>query len=251
MNKDIQMKKILFLAANPKGTVRLRLDEELREIETGLQLAKNRDRFILESRGAVRPRDIGRAILNFAPQIVHFSGHGVENEGLVFEDNTGREKFVDVEGLAGLFELFADQVECVVLNACYSQVQALAIAQHINYVIGMNRQIGDRAAIEFSVSFYDALVAGKSIEFAHNYGCKAIRLAGIPEELSPILIKKVNLSEVATQRDTSKEQPSVRKEIDSPATQQMQPTSNMFNISGSNITNLSGSGQINYNESPK
>lgn len=61
------MKKILFLAANPKGTARLRLDEELREIETGLQLAKNRDRFILESKGAVRPIEVRRAILNFDP----------------------------------------------------------------------------------------------------------------------------------------------------------------------------------------
>lgn len=235
------MKKILFLAANPKGTVRLRLDEELREIETGLQLALNRDRFILEHKWAVRPRDVQRAILNFKPEIVHFSRHGVENEGLVFEDNTGREKFVDAEALTGLFGVFK-QVECVVLNACYSKVQAEAIAQHINYVIGMNRQIGDKAAIEFSVAFYDALAAGKSVEFAHKYGCAAIRLAGIPEQLTPILIKNPNLSNVATQPDTPKEQLSVTKEIDPPATQQMQPTSNMFNISGSNITNLSGSG---------
>jgi len=63
------VKKILFLAANPKGTARLRLDEELREIETGLQLAKNRDRFILESKGAVRPIDVRRAILNFVPNL--------------------------------------------------------------------------------------------------------------------------------------------------------------------------------------
>ncbi|MBD2605702.1 CHAT domain-containing protein [Scytonema hofmannii FACHB-248] len=246
------MKKILFLAANPKGSARLRLDEELREIETGLQLALNRDRFILESKGAVRPIDVRRAILSFVPQIVHFSGHGVENEGLVFEDDAGREKFVDVEGLAQLFRVFANQVECVVLNACYSKVQALAIAQHINYVIGMNRQIGDRAAIEFSVAFYDALAAGKSVEFAYNYGCAAIRLAGIPEELTPILIKKPNLTEVATQSDTPKEQPSVTKEIDPPATQQMQPTSNTFNnISGCTITNFTSSGDINYNESPK
>ncbi|MCV3215458.1 hypothetical protein OGM63_18390 [Plectonema radiosum NIES-515] len=32
-----------------------------------------------------------------------------------------------------------------------------AIAQHIDYVIGMNQAIGDRAALEFSVGFYDAL----------------------------------------------------------------------------------------------
>ncbi|MEB3282472.1 MAG: hypothetical protein VKK42_26490 [Lyngbya sp.] len=41
---------ILLLTANPKSTHRLRLDEEVREIETGLQRAKQRDRFILETR---------------------------------------------------------------------------------------------------------------------------------------------------------------------------------------------------------
>ena len=205
MNQHIQVKKILFLAANPKGTAPLRLDEELREIATGLRLAKNRDHFILECKWAVRFRDVQRAILDFKPQIVHFSGHSVENEGLIFEDNAGREKFVDLEGLAGLFEVFHEQVQCVVLNVWHSKVQAEAIAQHINYVIGMNRQIGNRAASEFSVAFYDALAAEESVEFAYKYGCKAIRLVGIPEQLTPILVKKPNLSEVATQPDTSKE----------------------------------------------
>ncbi len=49
-------------------------------------------------------------------------------EGLAFEDETGQVKLVDGSALAGLFELFAQQVECVVLNACYSEVQARAIA---------------------------------------------------------------------------------------------------------------------------
>ena len=43
------------------------------------------------------------------------------------------------------------------LNGCYSQVQAEAIAQHIPSVIGMSQAIGDRAAIELAVGFYDAL----------------------------------------------------------------------------------------------
>ena len=54
----------------------------------------------------------------------------------------------------------------------------------------MSKAIGDRAAIEFAVGFYDALGAGKSVEFAHKFGCAAIRLAGISEQLTPILKKK-------------------------------------------------------------
>ncbi len=191
MKGNAPVKKLLILAANPKGTSRLRLDEEVREIEAGLQRAQKREQFILEQKWAVRPRDIQRAMLNINPQIVHFSGHGTGEEGLVFEDEIGQAKLVDGEALAGLFELFAEQVECVVLNGCYSKVQAEAIAQYIPYVIGMSQAIGDRAAIEFAVGFYDALGAGRQVEFAYKLGCSAIRLAGIEENLTPIIIQKL------------------------------------------------------------
>ena len=182
--------KILILSANPKGTTPLRLDKEVREIDAGLKRALHRDQFVLEQKWAVQPRDIQRAMLDINPQIIHFSGHGTGDEGLVFEDETGSAKLVDGKALAGLFELFAEQIKCVVLNGCYSEVQANAIAQHINCVIGMSRAIGDKAAIEFAVGFYDALGAGKPVEFAYKFGCAAIRLAGIPEQLTPTLKKK-------------------------------------------------------------
>ncbi|MFH7030664.1 MAG: CHASE2 domain-containing protein [Heteroscytonema crispum UTEX LB 1556] len=184
------MKKVLILAANPKDTTRLRLDEEVRDIEEGLQRSQKRDQFSLKQQSAVRPRDIQRAVLEFKPQIVHFSGHGTEEKELIFEDETGKSKLVSGAALADFFKLFADTVECVVLNGCYSAVQADAIAEHINYVIGMNQAIGDKAAIEFAVGFYDALGAGETIQFAYKFGCSAIRMAGIEEHLTPVLLKK-------------------------------------------------------------
>ncbi len=126
----------------------------------------------------------------YQPNIVHFSGHGAGEEGLAFEDETGQLKLVETEALAGLFELFAGHIECVVLNACYSEVQAKAIAQHIPSVVGMNKAIGDRAAIEFALGFYDALGAGKTVEFAYKLGCNSIEIAGIPENLIPQLLRK-------------------------------------------------------------
>jgi len=204
-------KIILLLAANPKGTPLLCLDEEVQEIDAGLQRARNREQFVLEKRWAVQPRDIRRTMLELNPSIVHFSGHGTGDEGLVFEDETGATKLVNGEALAGLFELFAEQVECVILNACYSEVQATVIAQHVNYVIGMNKGIGDRAAIEFAVGFYDALGAGRPVEFAHKYGCAAIRLAGLPEHLTPILKKKPNLGEIVPKISLPSEPPSSTK----------------------------------------
>lgn len=191
---DNSVKKILILTANPKNSTPLRLNQEVREIDEGLTRAKQRERFDLEQKWAVRPRDVQRAILDLAPQIVHFSGHGVGEDGLAFEDETGQAKLVSTQAIAGLFELFADQVECVLLNACYSEVQAEAIAQHIPYVIGMNQAIGDTAAREFAVGFYDALGAGRDLEFAYKFACNSICMAGIPEDLTPVLKMRANVN---------------------------------------------------------
>ncbi len=189
-SSDNLVKTVLLLAANPKDTSRLRLDEEVREINVGLQRSRKREQFVLKQQWAVRPRDVYRSMLDFRPQIVHFCGHGAENGGLALEDEAGKIQLVNAEALAGLFQLFAVQVECVLLNACYSEIQAKAISQHIDYVIGMNQKIGDKAAISFAVGFYDAVGAGESFDFAYQLGCRAIQLAGISEQLTPVIKKK-------------------------------------------------------------
>jgi WD40 repeat protein len=182
--------KILFLASDPSDASRLRLQQEYRDIEERLQLAKQRERFLLNPRLSVRVRDITQAIFDFAPQIIHFSGHGTSTGALCFEDEIGKTQPVDSEALAELFELVADQVTCVVLNACYSETQAKAIADYIPYVIGMTQAIGDQAAIAFAVGFYKALAANRSIEEAYKFGRVEIRLQNIPEHLTPIFYNK-------------------------------------------------------------
>lgn len=184
------MIKILVLAANPTDTSRLRLDLEIREIENGLQRSQKRDKFILKAVLAARSSDIRRAVLDFKPAIVHFCGHGVGEEGLAFEDETGQTRLVTKEALSGFFRLFSSTVDCVVLNACYSELQAEAIVQHINYVVGMKHDITDRATLEFAVAFYDALGAGESTEFAYELGCNAIQWSNLPEYMTPVLKRK-------------------------------------------------------------
>ena len=97
-------KTILILSANPKTTSRLRLDEEVREIEEGLQRAKHRSRFEIRSKWAVRLRDFRRALLDEVPQIVHFTGHG-EKEGLFLEDEMGFGVLFSANALTELFKL--------------------------------------------------------------------------------------------------------------------------------------------------
>ncbi len=182
---------ILFVSADPTNASRLRLGEEFREIQEKLRLAKRRDRFKLElPQLSVRPADIAQVLLDVEPQIVHFSGHGSSTGALCFENQIGETHPVQPDALAALFEQFDHQVNCVLLNACYSEIQAKAIAKYIKYVIGMNRAIGDKAAIAFAIGFYQALGAGRTIEDAYELGCVQIRLQGIPEHLTPVLIKK-------------------------------------------------------------
>lgn len=98
-------------------------------------------------------------------------------------------RLVETVALANLFKLFATDIECVVLNACYSEVQASTLAQHIPYVIGMNKAIGDQAAIKFATGFYSALSSGESVELAYKVGCNVIQLDGIAEHLRAVLKK--------------------------------------------------------------
>ena len=183
--------KILFLAADPSDSTRLRLGEELREIRERLQLSKQRDGFSLESRESVRPEDLTQAIFDVEPQIIHFSGHGTDTGELCFENSLGRTQTVSIVALTNLFRLVSNQVSCVILNACYSEIQAKAIAEHIPFVIGMNQSIGDKAAITFAVGFYKALGAGRSIEDAYKFACLEIQLNGIPEHSTPVFYGEV------------------------------------------------------------
>ena len=179
------MKKILILAANPTNTNKLRLDEEVREIENAHRKAQNREEIEIISKWAVRVDDLRREILYHKPNIIHFSGHGAGDDGLLLENKFGQMQFVSSESLAGLFKLFKKDVECVVMNACYSEVQAEAIHEHINCVIGMNYKIGDKAAIEFATGFYDALTNARNYQDSFDFGKNALDLESIPESGIP------------------------------------------------------------------
>lgn len=161
-------RKILFLSANPKDSGQLRLGEELRRIKDSLEAATERDQFDLESEPAVQIPTITKAMQKQNPKIVHFSGHGVGEEGIVVEDSSGNTVLFPTSGLKRLFKRFKDIVECVVLNACFSAEQAKAISDHGIYVVGMNKAVGDKAAIDFAVGFYQSLGEGNDIEFAFD-----------------------------------------------------------------------------------
>jgi hypothetical protein len=179
--------KILFLAANSADTARLRLDEEHRQITAKIRASEHRDALELISRWAVQPTDVIQAILEHKPHIVHFSGHGSEAEELILLDQAGHQNPVSKGALSEVFRTLKGDIRVVVLNACRTRPQAQAIATTIDCTIGMNRDIGDEAAILFAAHVYLAIGCGRSLRDAFELGKAALLLEGIPEEKNPQL----------------------------------------------------------------
>lgn len=184
--------KILFLAANPILSEPLRIDAEVREIESERQRALDRDRFELISIGAVRASDIQPALLRHRPQIVHFSGHGSERDGILVENATACAEPISGEALAALFKELTC-IRVVVLNACWSRTAAEAFSDLVDYTVAMDRLISDRAATVFSVAFYRALIYGESVPVAFALGLAELKLFGIPEADIPLLFRRQGL----------------------------------------------------------
>ena len=176
-----EQKRILILGANPKGAESrrfsdLRLDEEIREIKHAIRSSQHRDRFEIDSDLAVTARELQLRCLTYRPHILHICSHGKGEVGLLLENKDGKGQVVSTEALTDLCQLLTKHLDCVILNACYSEVQAKAIAQQIPHVIGMNNPIGDTAAICFATGFYNALGAGCSYPEAFGAGRNLLQL---------------------------------------------------------------------------
>ncbi len=182
------MTRILFLAADPKGSPSRRLGEEIRTIEECLRLSDMRDLFDVKHQLALRSRDLHRALLQHTPEIVHFAGLGTAAGEILLEDDSGKSLPVSAKAMGHLFSILKDRVRCVVLNACYSAKQARAIARHVDCVVGMTRVISDRAAIWFAAAFYQALGFGRTVQTAFDLACNQLQLEGLDRNVSPVLL---------------------------------------------------------------
>lgn len=172
---------ILYLGASPDDKIRLALGREVREMKQRLQSASHRDQLKLEQDWAVRLSDMPSCLMRHKPAIVHFSGHGTETGELLFEDETGLAAPASPPALTELFRIFQADIRCVLLNCCYSEPQARAIAEHIDVVVGTTTAVDDEAAIAFSGAFYEALAYGKDVQTAFELGRHKLSSKGLPD----------------------------------------------------------------------
>lgn len=177
-------KTILFFAANPEDTERIRFDKEIRDIYRALNNGSVTYTFIAEL--AVRFADIRRAMYRHRPFIVHFSGHGTDAGGIVLEDEHSNSMQVDSEHLARFFEMF-QPIDCLILSSCNSQINASAFLGPARYVVGMGPNVEDKFALKFSEAFYEAIAQSINITEAYETSCISLEIEGCPQESLPVL----------------------------------------------------------------
>ena len=187
---------VAFFATDPVNSDnrRLLLDEEVRDIQEKLRSSDHRDAVKLESRWALRAGDILQHMNELNPTVVHFSGHGTEEDELVLQDLNGDYAFVSLSSIVNTFQHF-DSVRLIFFNSCHSYNLAAACTQYIDAAIGMNKEIGDKAARVFATQFYSAIGFGKSIPNAFNQAKSALMLQGIVEESTPELHLRAGIEE--------------------------------------------------------
>jgi hypothetical protein len=218
---SVEALRILLIAANPLGD--LKLDEEVRSIEVGIQESAYRECVSVIPALAARSEDLIGRLSRHHPQVVHFSGHGIAAKGsgsdaatgsgnrdfvatdpeteaqiVLVDDSTGVPKPVGQQALADLFRVRRGEIRLVLLNACFTRPLAEAISEVVDCVIGTNRAIGDVAARVFSRRFYCTVADGGSIQQAFDDAKVELELHGIPESATPVLVSRrgVNAADV-------------------------------------------------------
>jgi hypothetical protein len=182
--------RILMISANPLDSSRLDIAEEARAIREKLRLTPESANIDLRHCEAARPDDLLHELNEHRPHIVHFSGHGEGEPGIVMTGPNADTKVVSGAALGRLFRVLKDNIRVVVLNACDTTLQASEIAQDIDFTVGMSSTIGDDAARVFSSSFYRAIAFGRSVENAFEQGLAAIALDGLRDDDVPQLFTR-------------------------------------------------------------
>ena len=168
--------RLLICSANPDSD--LDLEREVRAIRQMADACSRGDQVVIDAIWAVTPDDFVANLRRFRPTAVHFCGHG-DVEGIVMRGD-GDETH-PVSG-AALAQALRDRgIRLVVLNACYSQSQAEAVAPNVGAIIGTRRAVKDLAAIRFSTAFYRTLFAGEPLGAAFKDGRDALALYSLDD----------------------------------------------------------------------
>lgn len=180
--------RILGLAASPAGLPPLDIAQEKQRVETALEGLRAAGLVTLTWLDGQTWRDLQREMRRGPWHIFHFIGHGgfsrTMEEGFVaLADESGGAYHLTATQLGRLLADHRD-LRLALLNACegargstqdvFSATAAILMQRGLPAVLAMQYPITDRAAIEFSRTFYEALADGLPVDTATTEARQAI-----------------------------------------------------------------------------
>ncbi len=171
--------RVLFVCSNPRSTQRLDLGDEMREILASLK-GQSVDFMLLP---AAQRLDLKTTIASNDIDILHFSGHGSREEGLILRDEDGMDAPVDGTELHQLLEKTDRPIKLVVLNACNTRPTADAIQDSVGAIICTEKEVVDDAARTMTRVLYSQLSQGDSVAAACSTARQFIREVAPDEDV--------------------------------------------------------------------
>ncbi len=172
--------RVLYLAASPSGgrpEQEIDLDADYDAIHEAIDAAGGTDRFEIRPHRGVRPENLLDALNTWKPHVVHFSGHGLRGQGLIFLDKLGAPKLATAAGLSGIFRVARpDELRLVLVMTCYGLPLAQDLAPHVQVAVGVEDRIEDETATDFNRAFYSALATGRTLQQAFDCATSYARL---------------------------------------------------------------------------
>ena len=180
---------VLYLTSSPDPDNPVRVDAEVRRVQEAIRASKYSENVTVHFRPAADLNSLIDGLNDHRPQIVHFSGHGNEDEILTDSGEVGKDsgKILTFDLLAKALAATDSPPEVIVLNSCKSSPAKKSLLPNANIIVTMTTSISDIAASAFAPRFYAAIAAGQSVKAAFEQGKVAVEAVSISEANTPEL----------------------------------------------------------------
>jgi tetratricopeptide (TPR) repeat protein len=193
--------RVLGLVTSPLGLDPLDVEHEKRLVEEAIRGLREGGLLELTWLEGQTWRHLQRAMRRGPWHVFHFVGHGgfdpaTEEGALALSNEAGHMHLLRARGLA---ELLDDHypLRLVFLNSCegargsesdaFSSTAATLVRRGVPAVVAMQYEITDRAAIEFSRDFYEALADSLPVDAAVTEARAAVSMESVLEWGTPVL----------------------------------------------------------------
>lgn len=193
--------RILGMVASPHGLPQLDVRREKRLVEEAVKELRAKGLMELIWLEGQTWRDLQRSMRREEWHIFHFVGHGgfdteTEEGAIALADETGRKDLLRASALARLLDDHYP-LRLAFLNSCegargsesdaFSSTAATLVRRGVPAVVAMQYEVTDKAAIEFSRDFYEAVADGLPVDAAVAEARTAVSMRSALEWGTPVL----------------------------------------------------------------